>query len=141
MDRIKKLFIPVTIFTLAGCADMVPPDYSQIKLNPHYDECREFADKVYKNGGYVEFVDDWIVTMNEKKARTIVSGCVVAMEKGSVQEIKTDINLKAARYGLLAGMCTSTDCEFDSEQELKAYTLGSYYSAFKKFPEQLKTSH
>ncbi|VUS68604.1 hypothetical protein [Klebsiella spallanzanii] len=67
MDRIKKLLIPLTISTLAGCADMAPPDYSQIKLNPHYDECREFADKVYKNGGYVEFVDDWIVKMDEKK--------------------------------------------------------------------------
>lgn len=138
MDRIKNTLITAMCFGMVGCAGMKVPDYAEIKTSPYYSECREFAADVYKNNGYSKLANTVILTMDDHKAQAIVSGCVVTMGKNSVEEAKSDLNKKAAGYGIISGACYDALCRVDTEQQLKAYTLGSYYAAYKKFPDQMK---
>lgn len=138
MDIIKKTLIASISIGMVGCAGMRVPDYAEIKTSPYYSECREFAADVYKNNGYSKLANTVILTMDDRKAQAIVSGCVVTMGKNSVEEAKSDLNKKAATYGMISGACYNASCRVDTEQQLKAYTLGSYYAAYKKFPEQMK---
>ncbi|EDR2882571.1 hypothetical protein PZ84_004677 [Salmonella enterica subsp. enterica] len=135
---IKKTLIASISIGMVGCAGMRVPDYAEIKTSPYYSECREFAADVYKNNGYSKLANTVILTMDDRKAQAIVSGCVVTMGKNSVEEAKSDLNKKAATYGMISGACYNASCRVDTEQQLKAYTLGSYYAAYKKFPEQMK---
>lgn len=138
MDMIKKTLLTAMSFCIVGCAGMRVPDYSEIKTSPYYAECREFAANVYKNDGYSKLANTVILKMDDRKAQAIVSGCVVTMGKNSVEEAKADLNKKAAAYGMISGACYNTSCHVDTEQQLKAYTLGSYYASSKKFPDQMK---
>lgn len=138
MDMIKKTLIASISIGMVGCAGMRVPDYAEIKTSPYYSECREFAADVHKNNGYSKLANTVILTMDDRKAQAIVSGCVVTMGKHSVEEAKSDLNKKAATYGMFSGACYNTSCRVDTEQQLKAYTLGSYYAAYKKFPDQMK---
>ncbi|ECW2977128.1 TPA_asm: hypothetical protein GBZ67_21115 [Salmonella enterica subsp. diarizonae] len=134
----KKLLITAMSFSMAGCAGMKFPDYSEVKTSPYYAECREFAADVYKNDGYSKLANTVILSMDDLKAKTIVTGCVVAMGKSNFDEIKSDINNKAISYGIMSGTCTTAVCKVDTEQQMKAYDLGSYYASTKKFPNQMK---
>ncbi len=134
----KKLLIIAISFSMVGCAGMRFPDYSEVKASPYYAECREFAADVYKNDGYSKLANTVILSMDDRKAKTIVSGCVVAMGKNSFDEIKSDINKKAISYGMMGGICTDAACEVDVEQQMRAYDLGSYYAATKNFPNHMK---
>lgn len=138
MSLIKKTLIASISIGMVGCAGMRMPDYAEVKTSPYYSECREFAADVYKNDGYSKLANTVILTMNDTKAQAIVSGCVVTMGKNSIEEAKSDLNKKAAGYGILSGACYDASCRVDTEQQLKAYTLGSYYAAYKKFPDQMK---
>lgn len=138
MDMIKKTLITAMSFVMVGCAGMKIPDYADVKTSPYYTECRDFAADVYKNNGYSKLADTVILTMNDRKAQAIVSGCVVTMGKSSIEEAKADLNKKAAAYGMISGACYNASCRVDTEQQLKAYTLGSYYASSRKFPEQMK---
>ncbi|AKL54611.1 MULTISPECIES: hypothetical protein [Citrobacter] len=138
MNLIKKTLIASISIGMVGCAGMRMPDYAEVKTSPYYSECREFAADVYKNDGYSKLANTVILTMNDRKAQAIVSGCVVTMGKNSIEEAKSDLNKKAAGYGILSGACYDASCRVDTEQQLKAYTLGSYYAAYKKFPDQMK---
>lgn len=138
MNLIKKTLIASISIGMVGCAGMRMPDYAEVKTSPYYSECREFAADVYKNDGYSKLANTVILTMNDTKAQAIVSGCVVTMGKNSIEEAKSDLNKKAAGYGILSGACYDASCRVDTEQQLKAYTLGSYYAAYKKFPDQMK---
>ncbi|HDR2401452.1 TPA: hypothetical protein QCH81_002197 [Enterobacter bugandensis] len=138
MDMTKKIAVLLIALGVSGCAGMRVPDYNQIKTNPHYAECRENAVEVYKNNGYSKLANTVILGMNDRKAQAIVSGCVVAMDKSSIEEIKTDLNKKATTYGIIGGACYDSTCKIDNEQELKAYILGSYYASAKKFPGEMK---
>lgn len=135
---IKKTLIAAMSFGLVGCAGMKIPDYAEVQASPYYDECREFAADVYKNDGYSKLANTTILSMNDQKARAIVSGCVVTMGKNSIEEAKDDLNQKAAGYGLISGTCSNAACQVDTKQQMKAYTLGSYYASQKKFPGQMK---
>ncbi|MEV9353095.1 hypothetical protein AB0187_22650 [Klebsiella pneumoniae] len=135
---IKKTLITGMSFIMVGCAGMKIPNYDEVKTSPHYTECREFAADVYKNNGYSKEANTVILNMDDRKAQAIVSGCVVTMNKNSIEEAKADLNKKAAAYGMISGACYNTSCRVDTEQQLKAYTLGSYYASYKKFPEQMK---
>lgn len=138
MNLIKKTLIASISIGMVGCAGMRMPDYAEVKTSPYYSECREFAADEYKNDGYSKLANTVILTMNDRKAQAIVSGCVVTMGKNSIEEAKSDLNKKAAGYGILSGACYDASCRVDTEQQLKAYTLGSYYAAYKKFPDQMK---
>ncbi|KKF38909.1 hypothetical protein ACUN3I_00020 [Hafnia alvei] len=135
---IKKVLVTVVGFSLAGCAAMKFPDYAEVKASPYYTECREFSMDVYKNNGYSKLGNTVILNMNDTKAMYIVRGCVAAMGKNSVEEAKADINSKASTFGLVSGACYNAECRVDTEQQMKAYNLGSYYAATKKFPDQMK---
>ncbi|PJX29922.1 MULTISPECIES: hypothetical protein [Klebsiella] len=135
---LKKTLITGMSFIMVGCAGMKIPNYDEVKTSPHYTECREFAADVYKNNGYSKEANTVILNMDDRKAQAIVSGCVVTMSKNSIEEAKADLNKKAAAYGMISGACYNTSCRVDTEQQLKAYTLGSYYASSKKFPEQMK---
>ncbi|WP_370554241.1 hypothetical protein [Edwardsiella tarda] len=138
VTMIKKIIITLVSFGVTGCAGMKMPDYSEVKSSPHYEECRKFAAEVYKNNGYSKLANTVILNMDDGKAQAIVSGCVVTMSKPSIDEAKIDLNQKSISYGMLSGACYNTSCKIDIKQQLKAYTLGSYYGSIKKFPGQMK---
>ncbi|EOC6940021.1 hypothetical protein ACI6P5_005353, partial [Escherichia coli] len=93
---------------------------------------------VYKNDGYSKIAKTTILSMDDVKARYIVTGCVVAMGKNTVEEIKADLSAKGSSFGLISGACSSAACRVDVEQQMNAYVLGSYYAANKKFPDKMK---
>ncbi|EHE9275121.1 hypothetical protein IFW03_002901 [Salmonella enterica] len=134
----KKILITAIGFSIVGCAGMKLPDYTQVKSSPYYAECREFAMGVYKNDGYSKLGNTVILSMDDAKARYIVTGCVVAMGKNNIEEVKSDLSSKGVSFGMVSGACYNAACKVDTEQQMKAYTLGSYYAATKKFPDQMK---
>lgn len=138
ISMMKKILITAIGFSIVGCAGVKLPDYTQVKSSPYYAECREFAMGVYKNDGYSKLGNTVILSMDDTKARYIVTGCVVAMGKNSIEEVKSDLSSKGVSFGMVSGACYNTACKVDTEQQMKAYTLGSYYAATKKFPGQMK---
>lgn len=140
MNKFKKAVVLVISTGLVGCAGMRIPDYNEVKTSPFYSECRDFAMNVYKNNGYSDIGKTVILGMNDNKAQAIVSGCVVTMGKPTLAEAKADMNKKATAYGIVSGACYDASCKVDTEQQMKAYTLGSYYAASKKFPDQMKAN-
>ncbi|MFN3067509.1 hypothetical protein [Serratia sp. J2] len=135
---IKQTLIAAMSLGMVGCAGMKIPPYTEVKASPYYDECREFAADVYNNDGYSKLVNDTVLRMNEQKAQAIVSGCVVSMGKNSLEEAKLDMKQKAVTYGIISAACDTPSCQADTEQQLKAFTLGSFYATQKKFPEKKK---
>ncbi|WBM72932.1 hypothetical protein OH773_22070 (plasmid) [Buttiauxella sp. WJP83] len=135
---IKTALVSVITIGSTGCSNMKIPDYAEVKSSPYYAECRAFAEDVYKNDGYSKLGRAVILKMNDSKAQAIVTGCVVAMGKSSMDEIKSDMNAKAMTYGMVSGACYDANCRINMDEELKAYTLGIYYATNKKFPEELK---
>ena len=138
MSVMKKVLIAAIGFCLVGCAGMKLPEYSQVKASPYYTDCRAFAMDVYKNDGYSKIAKTTILSMDDVKARYIVTGCVVAMGKNTVEEVKADLSAKGSSFGLISGACSSAACRVDVEQQMNAYVLGSYYAANKKFPDNMK---
>lgn len=135
---IKKTLIAALSLGMVGCAAMKIPAYAEVKTSPYYDECREFAVDVYNNDGYSKLVNDTILRMNEQKAQAIVTGCVIAMGKNSIEEAKFDMKQKAVTFGIINAACDSASCRADTDQQLKAFTLGSFYATQKKFSDNVK---
>ncbi|UMX71197.1 hypothetical protein MJ585_28050 [Klebsiella pneumoniae] len=111
------------------------------KTSPHWlIECREFAADVYKNNGYSKESQHGDFEHGRPQGPSaIVSRMQATMSKNSIEEAKADLNKKAAAYGMISGACYNTSCRVDTEQQLKAYTLGSYYASSKKFPRADET--
>ncbi|HCN5061839.1 TPA: hypothetical protein N6W74_004657, partial [Escherichia coli] len=118
MTVMKKVLIAAIGFCLVGCAGMKLPEYSQVKASPYYTDCRAFAMDVYKNDGYSKIAKTTILSMDDVKARYIVTGCVVAMGKNTVEEIKADLSAKGSSFGLISGACSSAACRVDVEQQM-----------------------
>ncbi|TRR04150.1 hypothetical protein DNP53_23720, partial [Salmonella enterica subsp. enterica serovar Panama] len=73
---------------------------------------------VYKNDGYSKLGNTVILSMDDTKARYIVTGCVVAMGKNSIEEVKSDLSSKGVSFGMVSGACYNTACKVDTEQQM-----------------------